>query len=179
MGRLGGYPEDPIQRFDARVVRTESCWLWTGASNGKYGQFRVYGDLVYVHRFAYERWVGPIPTGLTIDHLCRAKLCVNPSHLEAVTVVENSRRGALRDECPSGHPYVDDSFYVTATGVRKCRICKRAAERRWAAQGRRGYGSARYCEVNGCDSPHRARGLCASHYAKARRSLLYPEASAS
>ena len=49
--------------------------------------------MVMAHRFAYEEYVGPIPDGLQIDHLCRNKWCVNPEHLEPVTCRENALRG--------------------------------------------------------------------------------------
>lgn len=58
-----------------------------------YGRFSVNNQTYYVHRFAYELLVGPIPDGLTVDHLCRTRLCANPRHLEPVPQSENSRRG--------------------------------------------------------------------------------------
>lgn len=70
------------------------CWTHTGyvMPNG-YGQVRVAGKTMLVHRAAYEILVGPIPAGLDLDHLCRNRACYNPDHLEPVTRKENLRRG--------------------------------------------------------------------------------------
>ncbi len=73
------------------------CWLWIGSINGHgYGRIGVggkFGPAVLAHRVSYELKNGLIPNGLTIDHLCRVRACVNPSHLEAVSLAENKRRG--------------------------------------------------------------------------------------
>ena len=68
------------------------CLLWTGGCS-PYGVLSLDGLYRYAHRVAYEIARGPIPAGLQIDHLCRTPACVNPDHLEAVTVSENVRRG--------------------------------------------------------------------------------------
>ena len=83
-----------FERFDVKVVQTDTCWLWIGATYDQgYGMFNAEpGRNVRAHRFAYERWVGPIPDGMTLDHTCEVKACVNPAHLEPVTVEENRRR---------------------------------------------------------------------------------------
>lgn len=84
-----------IERFNDKVfVVPDGCWLWCGSihANG-YGKFRFDGDIKYAHRVAYVLFVGVIPDGLVIDHLCRKRSCVNPSHLEPVTRGENTRRG--------------------------------------------------------------------------------------
>jgi hypothetical protein len=87
----------------------------------------------YAHRVSYALFKGPIPEGLTIDHLCRTPACVNPDHLEAVTLSENSRRAAVRKPyCPRGH--LKDGVYTRKDGEVSpyCLECKRvkAAEYR-------------------------------------------------
>lgn len=77
----------------------DDCWIWTRTMNtAGYGQ--VWNSdgthQLTVHRVAYEAYVGPIPDGLEVDHLCNVRLCVNPAHLEIVTHAENLRRGAER-----------------------------------------------------------------------------------
>lgn len=88
-----------LQRFESKTVKDPSgCWEWRAFRNASgYGQFGVREDgkqrIVYAHRFAYEAYIGLIPDGLTVDHICRNRGCVNPTHMELVTAVENLRRG--------------------------------------------------------------------------------------
>ena len=119
-----------IVRFCQRVNKTESCWLWMGKvypskHNMGYGKFWNYDRTVQVHRFSYELFVGPIPAGLTIDHLCRKPICVNPAHLEPVTLKENILRGngaaalnSRKTQCKNGHP-----FTRIVGGKRSCEQC--------------------------------------------------------
>lgn len=89
---VGGMPVEET-RFWQKVNLGEGCWQWLGAVAGDYGRFMVANRrIVQAHRYAYEALVGPIPGGLTIDHLCTNKLCVKPSHMEPVTALENYRR---------------------------------------------------------------------------------------
>jgi hypothetical protein len=70
-----------------------ACWEWTGAkTTTNYGHFRLNGRTTKSYRVSYATFVGKIPDGLTIDHLCRNRVCVNPMHLEAVSHQENMRR---------------------------------------------------------------------------------------
>ena len=127
-------------RFWKKVEKTPGCWLWTGATNGRYGHMGRGGrgaGHVYVHRLAYELLVGPIPEGLTIDHLCENPLCVNPAHLTVATQYDNNMRGqsaaarnARKTCCPQGHTYDDENTYIApGTGDRRCRTCDKARER--------------------------------------------------
>lgn len=111
----------------------DECWLWTAARGpGGYGFFtRGRGHSPLVHRFAYELLVGPIPEGLTIDHLCRTKLCVNPAHLEPVSNAENVRRANRgKSHCKYGHPF-DDENTLIYLGNRVCRTCTRRRRAEW------------------------------------------------
>ena len=79
----------------SKVDLTESCWLWKGACNDRgYGQTVKSQQRYYVHRLAYIEFIGPIKEGMTIDHLCLTPNCLNPYHLEQVSMGENSARGS-------------------------------------------------------------------------------------
>lgn len=77
------------------------CHVWRGFKdrNG-YGAFTPRKSsgirMGVAHRFVYAHFVGPIPKGMTLDHLCANPSCVNPSHLEPVTLRENVRRSLRR-----------------------------------------------------------------------------------
>ena len=134
----GGRRPVPIEdRFWAEVQRggPDECWNWTGyVERGGYGVIAAGSSAVKAqrwkaHRLSYTLLVGEIPEGMTIDHLCFNTVCVNPSHLEVVTLSENARRSRrsqfLRSKthCPQGHPYAGDNLVIRPNGNRKCREC--------------------------------------------------------
>lgn len=86
------------ERFWPRVNKTPTCWIWTGPTWRGYGRFWVENGTRHAraHRYAYELLVGPIPKDLTVDHLCHNRRCVNPEHMELVTLAENTRRSNVR-----------------------------------------------------------------------------------
>lgn len=120
-------------RLWAKVDRTggvAACWLWLGGLNqGRYG-------LNSPHRRAYEVLVGPIPTGLTIDHLCFEPRCCNPGHMEPVTLAENLRRQrkAFATHCARDHAFDDANTYRTPAGHRTCRACRNRASNKYKAR---------------------------------------------
>lgn len=120
------------ERFWAKVDKTDACWLWTAAKDPRgYGYFKVGGKLLRAHRVAYEFLVGPIPCGLTIDHLCCVKSCVRPDHLEPVTGAENQRRAAvLRTHCKHGHEFTPENTHLRH-GARICVQCQRVYRARY------------------------------------------------
>ena len=132
------------ERFWPKVdVRgPDECWPWLASKQSAgYGQIAVgrgHAPLL-AHRVAYELVVGPIPAGLTIDHVkargCTRKDCVNPAHLEPVTQRENVLRSdnacavnARKTHCHRGHEFTVENTTLRG-GTRACRICEKA---RWA-----------------------------------------------
>jgi ribosomal protein S14 len=106
------------------------CLVWTGhVRPDGYARVALNGRMEPAHRAVYEALVGPIPSGLHLDHLCRVPHCVRPSHLEPVTQAENNRRAAEarvpKSICVNGHELVGDNVRVTS-GKRRCVICTRA-----------------------------------------------------
>lgn len=86
-------PSDLPLSLRKRVVGSDlGCWIWQGSQRGGYGYLVVRQKRLAAHRHVYETLVGPIAENLTIDHLCRVTLCVNPDHLEPVTRSVNSKR---------------------------------------------------------------------------------------
>lgn len=154
-----------LERFWAKVEKTDDCWLWSGTlDRDGYGKFSVDGRTQAVHRWTYLNLVGPIPSGLTLDHVCHSRVaeecaarpglcphrrCVNPAHLEPVTHLENSRRGGkgLRifgyAARPGGSAPLEScrrGHALTPDNVmrngpnRTCRICRTNSARAWRAR---------------------------------------------
>lgn len=141
----------PIDRFLTKIRLNEEtgCWEWTASrfSATGYGQFYVGPGLgsTVAHKWGYEHFIGSVPAGLELDHLCRVRFCVNPEHLEPVTRQENLARSPLghaaKTHCPQGHPYDEANTGQKGGKWRRCRICHAAEERkakRWVGVSRPG-----------------------------------------
>ncbi|MBP1241736.1 hypothetical protein ABID92_000436 [Frigoribacterium sp. PvP120] len=127
--------KDAERRFWPKVDMGEGCWNWQASllRNG-YGQFHAPGTTL-AHRYSYELHHGAIPEGLVIDHLCRNRRCVRPSHLEAVPQAVNLQRGETLNaaesaltHCLRGHQFNESTTYLYR-GRRTCRPCRRDAAR--------------------------------------------------
>ena len=134
----------------------DNCEQWQGRIN-EYGYGTV--GVKLAHRAAYEKVHGPIPDGMTIDHVCHNpetcqlgkkcphRSCVNVAHMVLTTPEENRKRsynaGGIKTHCPNGHPYEGNNLLVSS-GRRLCRTCRTAQlkKRRYAA-------SVKRCETKG------------------------------
>lgn len=123
-----------------RCVWEGECLIWTGKKDRDgYGSVTVYVDgrpaMRTTHRVLYEAVVGLVPPGLHLDHLCRRTSCVNPDHLEPVTVTENNARARERrtaddprTHCVNGHEFTPENTYIRPDrSTRSCRACNRRA----------------------------------------------------
>ena len=144
MPQVGKQYKDPVRRFYLFVLPARGCWEWRGArlSNG-YCVFWFQGKNVKAHRWAYEHCVAPIAKGMTIDHLCRNRACVNVLHMEVTTMRENLARGtspsarmALRGGCSRGHLFSLDNTWYSSSGWRICKTCNRDNKARYKARKR-------------------------------------------
>src|ERR1700683_4372879 len=150
---------DPIIKRFLSFVSPEpncGCWLWTGAmSPVGYGRFWMGGRTARAHRASFILFNGPIPSGMTVDHVCHDpavcefgtgcvhRSCVNPSHLKLATDLENMKRGhgpkrgqlassikrKAITHCPQGHEYTPENTYVHRSG-RQCRQCRAITDER-------------------------------------------------
>jgi hypothetical protein len=133
---MNRYLPGDYYRFFAKVEKTGTCWLWTGSKGTgggmTYGQFWLELKLHQAHRASYKLFNGDIPTDMTIDHICKVGLCVNPQHLRLLTIGENVLCGngvsginARKTQCHKGHEFDKENTRVTKLGHRQCRRCRK------------------------------------------------------
>jgi len=129
--------------FFKKADTTGQCWNWLGSKykNG-YGKLGRAG--VMAHRIAYELTRGHVPETMCLDHLCKNRQCVNPDHLEIVSLVENVMRGdsqfaknARKTHCKHGHEFTAKNTYIhPKRGSRLCRVCRDDASAKYMSRER-------------------------------------------
>ncbi len=161
-----------LARFMSKVqVQPNGCLYWTGhIRDDGYGQFSVDRSNQLAHRVSYIHFVGPVPDGLELDHLCHTRdlgcpggpsdmhrRCVNWTDLEPVTGEVNRLRGrslytlnAMKTYCPSDHEYTAENTYTSPDGSRECRICRAERAKEWLRVHHPGvlHGTETHCPQN-------------------------------
>jgi hypothetical protein len=128
---------EPIYYFERHISPepNSGCWLWTAYLHKGYGQFSVRRKIIGAHVFSYRHYRGMIPAGMTVDHKCRVRCCVNPDHLRLLTRAENvligegrAAKNARKTHCHRGHPLAEDNIYIgrskNGKPTRTCKICR-------------------------------------------------------
>lgn len=129
--------QEEIDRFMSHVVKINNCWFWIGwIDKDGYGKVRINGKNYMAHRVSYamrHKDFDPATSfnsDLTLDHICKDKACVRPSHLREISRLENS--GANKTHCKNGHELTEENtgWQMSNKGreIRYCRICKRQRE---------------------------------------------------
>ena len=126
------------ERIDLRLDTSDECWRWLGAHSQPSGRPVVgingMGGIDYVYRIQYRRYVGEIPDGMTIDHLCMNGWCCRPDHLQLATHSDNAKAwNAARTHCDKGHEMTPENSYrrpdrPNAAGPGLCRECRKARD---------------------------------------------------
>ncbi len=127
-------PEKDRNRFMSHVCPepNSGCWLWTASVDRcGYGRFGFDGSPKAAHRVAYAMFVAEIPEGMTVDHSCWIRSCVNPDHLALATHIANAKkqRSAFKIHCVNGHEFTELTTIQRPGGQRGCRVCMNAAQR--------------------------------------------------
>ncbi len=162
--------QEPLEDRIARKydIAENGCWEWTDSAGSRgYGALRVggkKGKMIDAHRITYETFVGPVPGGLELDHLCRNRKCINLDHLEPVTKRINGLRGhsvcaenARKTHCKFGHEFV--STKEGDRSRRRCMVCQNAAIARY--QRRKKAGEIERQKMLTCTSAPRFESLAA------------------
>lgn len=134
-------PKGTLPRIDCRHVACDvpgvvgPCHEWVLSTRNGYGQVAFRGTMVRVHRYVWERDVGPIPEGMVIDHKCRNRACCNVDHLRVVTPKVNATENTVgmywqlqreKTHCKHGHLFDEANTRHKSNGRRECRSCDRA-----------------------------------------------------
>ena len=133
-------PTPEALRFWRHVLKTDSCWIWTGGrfTRNHYGCFtlkdpRNGSKAIPAHRFSWELHFGQIEPGMVIHHICHNGICVNPLHLQKMGLLAH-RELHRRPYCKYGHPMTGDNLMYQKRGngkFRRCRACRRESNKRW------------------------------------------------
>lgn len=135
--------QERLKKFYSLILESNECWIWQGNRSRtkctvkEYGMFHQGGKNRKAHRVSYEHFNASLTEGLTIHHICNNGLCVNPKHLQEMTLRENVLLGngmgainARKTHCSKGHEFSEDNTNYSGNH-RSCRICNKIRSKEW------------------------------------------------
>lgn len=125
------------ERFWEKVIKTNTCWIWTGGKVAGYGRMwigsRTDGSRrsIYTHQLSFQLHKGIIPSGMFVLHTCDNPPCVNPEHLYLGDALQNGADMRNRERSPkrkwthciNGHEFNEKNTKIRPNGTRLCRKC--------------------------------------------------------
>lgn len=133
----------PIRISQKIEVVTESgCWIWTGRQNNGYGRISWKDRDRLAHRVVWTLAGRELPAlPYVLDHICRVRCCLNPSHLRVLHGSTNvligesfSAENKRKTQCQKGHDFDTYNTYYDRSGKRLCRKCRAENTARWQAR---------------------------------------------
>jgi hypothetical protein len=119
--RMKVWPHAPLgatRDFVKYILPNEhGCWEWIGyVRSSGYGMFQS----KLAHRVSML-WAYGF-TKLHTHHVCRNKQCVNPQHLEPVTVrIHKIEHTNKKTHCIHGHEFIESNIIIDYIGKRSCK----------------------------------------------------------
>jgi len=107
--------ERVIKRFCSKIIYNifTGCWDWIGENYKGYGEFSYKGKTWRAHRFTYSFFRGELIKGMQLDHICCSPKCVNPYHLQQITIQEHAKITVQRRKDPNHHDKLVEPYLTT------------------------------------------------------------------
>jgi len=120
----------PLADFERNFKKSNGCWIWEGWKGPHgYGSMKIPGErkAILAHRLSYLLYFGNLTKGRHVHHTCNNRLCVNPSHLQELSIISHAIMTNLSERtkthCIRGHEFTLENTSISSQGSRRCLQC--------------------------------------------------------